>query len=640
MKTIASWISLGCLFTLLVGCAKIPSNEIEKDINTQALQVPHQTIDPESQLDILSIEEDSSNLSISFRQLREGSAPNGPTCDRIQTASWGEISLYELTYGCIPRGWRDFFLRAEVRSEIMSISDLLEEELAAGFSIEPPIGDVFRALYSTTPRGSKAVILGQDPAPQPGVAMGLSFSTRPGVSSGVTASIQRVLLAAQNQGFCVDLDDGNLQDWADQGVLLLNMALSIRCQTGSSSCEIASHLDEWRSFTRQLFEHIDDRNESKVFIFWGSAARQYINSVNNPNHLVITGGHPSPAGSPHGRRFFCRQYFEKANDWLADNGISEVDWSLNSSCEAVPAACNWTWLGSSGTSRCHSQCPESSWMIAERSAINDALTAESASFEELGPLVTDAFRPLTLDRLRSFSFEASVQACEFQFMADRGAVYSEALYLEFLEEEIRSRIGRSSGNFEVSMIRVCPGRDDESISFSMNSDFLYILGINGEELEPEVVRYTNDDLELSRNSLHRRFDEGLRFAELSLVEQQGVLKMFAFVVAEGARFSHVEGSVKNFLSSDCSYNWTDFARLVRRWKTISIFANTRGIARGQQHVGGSRAFLIIPITNYMVRTYNSAVSDGWQVTRSRYGVRVSDRPISLASSHCQVMIIQ
>ncbi|MEW6602501.1 MAG: uracil-DNA glycosylase [Nitrospirota bacterium] len=296
----------------------------------------------------------SESLSSSGKAaVEEGIYPTGPTCSKLSTAKWDEISLYELTYGCLPAGWDKFFEQSEVRTQVNNISDKIALEVKTGDKIGPAIGNTFRALYLVKPEDIKAVIMGQDPAPQPGLATGLAFSTESGVSSSKVASIQRVLLEAQNEGKCIDLNNGDLIKWAQNGVILLNMALTIPCPSGKESCTIGGHIPLWGGFTSQLVFYIDNNANPAVFILWGSQAGQYGEKVTNKKHKVLKGGHPSPRVS--GKNFFCKNYFNCANKWLASSERDPVNWNLIDSCPTA-TPCIWSWNSGTHTSSCSEKC--------------------------------------------------------------------------------------------------------------------------------------------------------------------------------------------------------------------------------------------------------------------------------------------
>ncbi len=299
---------------------------------------------------------DSFNKQATPNAQIEGIYPNGPTCNKLNSGKWDNTNLYDLTYGCIPAGWESFFKQAGVKKELKTISKRLTDISTRGNKIEPAIGNTFKALYKVKLKNIKAVILGQDPAPQPGVATGLSFSTFNGINSSRVASIQRVLLEAINEGFCVNLKNGNLSQWADRGVLLLNMALTIKCEPGKRICTIASNVPLWSHFTEKLMRHINNNAPPSSFILWGGKAIAFKQYITNSKHKVIVGGHPSPAGSLYGKRFFCKSYYKCANQWLKKNSRKTVNWNLAKQCKRIKNSCLWEWDSDTRTSRCASRC--------------------------------------------------------------------------------------------------------------------------------------------------------------------------------------------------------------------------------------------------------------------------------------------
>ena len=170
------------------------------------------------------------------------------------------------------------------------------------------------------PYNVKVVILGQDPAPQPGLATGLSFSLYKNVLAYKVPSVQRVLLEARNEGYCINHTNGDLIRWAEQGVLLLNTALTL------IQNNIASHLSQWKPFSREVLSYISDHCPPSVWILWGSKAKALIPKINQSKHYIITGGHPSPMARP--QYFFCKNYFTCANKWLFIQERGMIKWNL------------------------------------------------------------------------------------------------------------------------------------------------------------------------------------------------------------------------------------------------------------------------------------------------------------------------
>lgn len=239
----------------------------------------------------------------------------------IEKSTYHTTTLHKLLYeyGCLPEGWEDFFNRR--KDMIKIISDKLDEDKDLHENgLNPKLGWVFRALYMVPPEKIKVVVVGQDPAPQPGLATGLSFSLDPSVPSYKVPSVQRVILEAMNEGYCINITGGVLIPWAKQGVLLLNTALTL------VPGKIGSHIKLWRSFSRDMLKYINDVAKPSVWILWGSKAKYFRKYINEIKHYVIAGGHPSPRANP--RKFFCQNYYYCANEFLCSQKRGQVDWNL------------------------------------------------------------------------------------------------------------------------------------------------------------------------------------------------------------------------------------------------------------------------------------------------------------------------
>lgn len=237
-----------------------------------------------------------------------------------------------------------------------------------------------------------------------------------------------------------------------------------------------------------------------------------------------------------------------------------------------------------------------------------------------------------------FSAVAVADVCHFSFQVNDGAVYDEGDVSQFVEKEVRVRLSRIDHKFDILIHRNCGDQGEKTLKFGMSSIALYIQNINGVTLESDVERYTDDNLELSKATINTLFDKALDFGNLAKKDQQNIVKMFAYVIAESARFEDIDAAVEKILTSDCRYQWEEYKDMVRRWKTMSIFANSRGLPKGEQYLGGYRAFLIAPITSKMVEEYNEATTkEGWKVVRYGYGKpRETDKaaPIPVGEASC------
>jgi uracil-DNA glycosylase len=205
------------------------------------------------------------------------------------------------------------------------IAELLALVDAHQAGVFPPRDDVFRALELTPPGKTKAVIVGQDPYPAPGQAHGLSFSVRPGFRP-LPRSISTILRELKRDGYCAS-EDGNLEPWADQGVLLLNTALTVE------SGRPGSHSTRWKPFTDAVIR-IAAKEPGRVFLLWGAEAQQkerLIKAARGSDATVLKSSHPAPPACyrPCGDSppFVGSRPFSKTNGLLR-SGLGEIDWNL------------------------------------------------------------------------------------------------------------------------------------------------------------------------------------------------------------------------------------------------------------------------------------------------------------------------
>jgi uracil-DNA glycosylase len=194
--------------------------------------------------------------------------------------------------------------------------------------VYPPAEEVFTALHLTPLEEVKVVILGQDPYHGPGQAHGLCFSVRKGVRP--PPSLQNILTELESDLGIPRPADGDLTDWAREGVLLLNTTLTVR---GGAA---ASHQGRgWETFTDRVIEVVNARPERVVFVLWGAAARRKEALVDRSRHVVIESPHPSPLSAHRG--FFGSRPFSRANSALVEAGREPVDWRLGAQSDATPA---------------------------------------------------------------------------------------------------------------------------------------------------------------------------------------------------------------------------------------------------------------------------------------------------------------
>ncbi|MBQ8281282.1 MAG: uracil-DNA glycosylase [Lachnospiraceae bacterium] len=185
--------------------------------------------------------------------------------------------------------------------------------------VYPDSEDIFNALHFTPLKDVKVVIIGQDPYHNVGQAHGLSFSVKPGIE--IPPSLVNIYKELQSDLGLYYPDNGNLEKWARQGVLLLNTVLTVRAHSP------ASHQGKgWETFTDAIIRAVNKEDRPIVFILWGSPARKKKLMLNNPKHLILEAPHPSPLSAYRG--FFGSKPFSKTNDFLSQNGIEPIDWQI------------------------------------------------------------------------------------------------------------------------------------------------------------------------------------------------------------------------------------------------------------------------------------------------------------------------
>jgi uracil-DNA glycosylase len=204
---------------------------------------------------------------------------------------------------------------------MVKLKGLLKQEKEAGYRIYPKGSDIFNAFKQTPFDKVRVVILGQDPYHGPGQAHGLSFSVQKGVR--VPPSLQNIYkeLATDIPGFTIPLN-GDLTQWAQQGVLLLNATLTVR--EGEAN---AHQKSGWENFTDTVIKEISDKRDGVVFILWGRFAQSKAKFIDTNRHTIILGVHPSPLSAHNG--FFGSRPFSKTNQILVSRGEKPIDWQIH-----------------------------------------------------------------------------------------------------------------------------------------------------------------------------------------------------------------------------------------------------------------------------------------------------------------------
>ena len=215
--------------------------------------------------------------------------------------------------------------KAELKEEFkkpyfLQIATFLKTEKALNKVIYPPGTLIFNAFNQTPFNKLKVVIIGQDPYHGVGQAHGLSFSVQNGIKPppslvNIYKEIQRDI------GIAMPKEYGNLTNWAQQGVLLLNAALTVRDGEPFSHAKFG-----WADFTDSVIQKISDNKKGIVFLLWGKFAQDKQVLIDETKHHVLKAAHPSPFSADKG--FFGCKHFSKTNEFLVKEGHQPIDWKL------------------------------------------------------------------------------------------------------------------------------------------------------------------------------------------------------------------------------------------------------------------------------------------------------------------------
>ena len=210
-------------------------------------------------------------------------------------------------------------LKNELEKEYFK--DLLQniETEYATYECYPPKEFIFNAFNQCSFENTKVVILGQDPYHGTGEANGLAFSVNDTIK--IPPSLRNIYREINSDFDTIfEPTSGNLERWAQQGVLLLNATLTVRKDTPNSH----KHL-HWQQFTDKVIEQLSTEKEHLVFLLWGAFAQKKAKFIDETKHLILTSGHPSPMSANQGK-WFGNKHFSRANEYLESIGKPEINW--------------------------------------------------------------------------------------------------------------------------------------------------------------------------------------------------------------------------------------------------------------------------------------------------------------------------
>lgn len=214
--------------------------------------------------------------------------------------------------------WQPFFDLEQPKSYFTELTKQVDEEYETNICF-PPKELIFNAFNKCSLNDLKVVIIGQDPYHGTGEANGLCFSVNDGVA--IPPSLKNILIEINNEYERVFFPtSGNLEHWANQGVLLLNASLTVRKDLANSH----KHL-KWNVFTDNAIQYISQNTKNVVFLLWGSFAQKKGAKINKEEHLILETGHPSPLSANRGF-WFGNNHFLKTNNYLKSLNKEEIVW--------------------------------------------------------------------------------------------------------------------------------------------------------------------------------------------------------------------------------------------------------------------------------------------------------------------------
>ena len=217
----------------------------------------------------------------------------------------------------IEQSWKDHLTQEFEKPYFSKLIEFVKTEYSST-KIYPPGKFIFHAFDKCTFDNTKVVILGQDPYHGYNQANGLSFSVNDGIA--IPPSLQNIFKEIRDDLGNPIPKSGNLERWAEQGVLLLNSTLTVR------SGEAGSHQKKgWETFTDAVIKGVSDQKENVVFMLWGKYAQDKGAVIDTSKHLILKAKHPSPMAANYGG-WFGTKHFSQANDYLNSKGLDPINW--------------------------------------------------------------------------------------------------------------------------------------------------------------------------------------------------------------------------------------------------------------------------------------------------------------------------
>jgi uracil-DNA glycosylase len=219
----------------------------------------------------------------------------------------------------IENSWNEVLNLEFEKPYFKDIKKFILDEKAKGKIIFPKSTEIFNAFNLTPFSQVKVVVIGQDPYHGKGQAHGLSFSVPQGIKPPPSlGNIYKELVT--DVGFSIPTH-GNLENWAKQGVLMLNAILTVNAHEAGSHRKAG-----WEYFTNAVIQKISEEKKNVVFLLWGRFAQEKEVLIDSNKHLILKAAHPSPFSAHNG--FLGCRHFSKTNDYLTSKGLEPINWQI------------------------------------------------------------------------------------------------------------------------------------------------------------------------------------------------------------------------------------------------------------------------------------------------------------------------
>ena len=217
----------------------------------------------------------------------------------------------------IPASWQKQLAGEREKPYFGKLEEFVAAEQAE-HTIYPPPEKIFSALELTSYADTKVLLLGQDPYIQKGQAHGLCFSVED-KAARIPPSLRNIYKELKDDLGVAPPKHANLTGWAKQGILMLNVVLTVR--EGQSN----SHKNKgWENFTGEIIRIVSEKETLVVFVLWGAHAQKKIPLIDQEKHKIVQGAHPSPLATG----FLGSRPFSKINQLLRESGQKEIDWHI------------------------------------------------------------------------------------------------------------------------------------------------------------------------------------------------------------------------------------------------------------------------------------------------------------------------